>query len=377
MKPGWSVQILFREASARAPAVCVLSSAAREGCACFSARIVVPQRVGLAPSRVRDLAPHPALRGGQAAVAYEASKDLAATAAAKATNTAAAAYETSKQYVSGAANVAADKSAQAAQQARTPPGRGAGRGSARRLEGVICLAVPAHRCVHACRLADCACGDRACAHHACARSMVCFSGMVQAAECGALPCRPRWRQRRPTTAPPRARSRPASTRRRAAQPCPTAARARMPRRLPALTGTGRAWRVSPDALRALQAKASQAYDSAAQGAQQAKDYTTVRSRQFTYLPPAGGWRRHTSPSHPLALQAKAGQAYDSAAQGAQQAGAYTQARSSRHARPAPLQPTCCAALEPAVARRPRRARHTTLLPRARSRPRTSRRCDAA
>jgi len=92
--------------------------------------------------------PGPRASRGQAAVAYEASKDLAATAAAKATNTAAAAYETSKQYVSGAANVAADKSAQAAQQARTPPGRGAGRGSARRPEGVIRLAVPAHRSVH-------------------------------------------------------------------------------------------------------------------------------------------------------------------------------------------------------------------------------------
>ena len=145
MKPGWSVQFFLGSFRACARRVRSVERGAR-GTSLLRRSVIVPQRVDLAPSRAWDLAPYPALRGGQAAVAYEASKDLAATAAAKATNTAAAAYETSKQYVAGAANVAADKSAQAAQQVRAP-GRGAGRCSARRPEGPD-PAVPPRRSVH-------------------------------------------------------------------------------------------------------------------------------------------------------------------------------------------------------------------------------------
>ena len=79
----------------------------------------------------------------------------------------------------------------------------------------------------------------------------------------------------------------------------------------------------------LQAKAGQAYDSAAQGAAQAKDYTQV-NLLFARVAatPVCDKCCHISVglllTPWLSLQAKAGQAYDSAAQGTAQAKDYTQ-----------------------------------------------------
>ena len=91
---------------------------------------------------------------------------------------------------------------------------------------------------------------------------------------------------------------------------------------------------SLDVTMTLQAKAGQAYDSAAQGAKQAQDYTQVCGAHafcpgtITMRCEGPACKRtvvHTA-DRLWFLQDKAGRAYDSAQQGAKQAGDYTQVR---------------------------------------------------